>query len=58
LDNLKLGKNQEFSLLESRNNYLDKDGNFMPLKHITFKIKLSENEYRLLMKERMKMNKN
>lgn len=54
LDNLNLGKNKEFSLLEFRNNYLDQEGNFMPLKHIAFKFKLTENEYRLLMKERNK----
>ncbi len=54
LDNLNLGKNQEFSLLEFRNNYLDNEGNFMPMKHISFKIKLTENEYALLMKERNK----
>lgn len=41
-------------MLESRNNYLDNQGNFMPLKHISFKIKLTENEYKLLIKEKTK----
>jgi len=57
LDQIKLGKNQSFSLLEYRNNYLDQHGNFMPSKHLTFKIKLTENEYRLLIKEKMKYGK-
>jgi hypothetical protein len=57
LDQIKLGKNQNFSLLEFKNNYLDQNGNFMPSKHLTFKIKLTENEYRLLVKEKIKFMK-
>ena len=57
MENLKLGKNKEFSLLESRNTYLDNLGNFMPLKSISFKFRLSENEYKLVMKEKTKLLK-